>query len=57
VCVYCKQSLCFEVRWPQTMSLVLRRDVTITPRQRIQTYREITRIRALEGPTKEQKDR
>lgn len=36
---------------------VLCRDITITPRQRIQTYREITRIRALDSPTQEQKDR
>lgn len=33
------------------------RDITITPRQRIQTYREITRLRSLQDPTQEQKDR
>jgi hypothetical protein len=33
------------------------RDVTITPRQRTQTYREITRLRGLPQPTQEQQDR
>lgn len=33
------------------------RDVTITPRQRIQTYREITRLRGLPSRSKEQQDR
>lgn len=33
------------------------RDVTITPRQRIQTYREITRLRSLPSPSKEQQER
>ncbi|WIA33444.1 hypothetical protein OEZ86_006576 [Tetradesmus obliquus] len=33
------------------------RDVTITPRQRIQTYREITRLRGLQQPTQEQQQR
>eukprot|EP00878_Enallax_costatus_P006622 GHUV01006940.1.p1 GENE.GHUV01006940.1~~GHUV01006940.1.p1 ORF type:complete len:990 (+),score=266.56 GHUV01006940.1:206-3175(+) len=35
----------------------LSRDLTITPRQRIQTYREITRLRGLPSPSKEQKER
>jgi hypothetical protein len=33
------------------------RDVTITPRQRIQTYREITRLRGLAAPSQEQQKR
>ncbi|KAF6261185.1 glycolate dehydrogenase [Scenedesmus sp. NREL 46B-D3] len=33
------------------------RDVTITPRQRIQTYREITRLKGLPHPTQEQQRR
>lgn len=37
--------------------VVCARDVTITPRQRIQTYREITRLRALQDPSQEQQDR
>jgi len=37
--------------------LLCARDITITPRQRIQTYREITRLRALQDPSQEQRDR
>jgi hypothetical protein len=33
------------------------RDLTITPRQRIQTYREISRLRGLGGRTQAQQER
>jgi hypothetical protein len=38
-------------------AVLAHRDLTITPRQRIQTYREITRLLALDNPTQQQTDR